>query len=186
MDSNNPNSPLVEALITLKPFLSKVEDNSIAISAIDNRLSILVEEVRKMSRIIYEGNGQPSLITRMVAVETLIAQVRDAVRDIKADDKIESTKTLERIQGVDKAFVALSLAVEDYKDKEREGREDARAKNQVMYEWKLNAIQAIGLFIITAILSWFGSEIYSKVISPAPSVPEVMTTPNPKSKVPSK
>lgn len=156
------SSSLVEALVTLKPFLSRVEENSIVISAMDNRLTLLMEEVRKLARIMYEGNGQPPLTTRMATIETHITQIRGELNVVKADGKTESDRVQEQIQEVDKAYAALSIKVEDYKEVEREDKKNKAAKSLFLHQWKLTTTQAIGLFVLTSLLTWLGGHLIER------------------------
>ena len=156
---HSTNASLVEALITLKPFLSRVEENSIAISAIDNRLSLLAEEVRKLARIMYEGNGQPPLTTRLATMETHITQVRSDLGEVRADSKTESDRIQEHIQEVDKAYAALSIKVDDYKEIEREDKKNKAAKSLFLHQWRLTTAQAVGLFFLTSTLTWLGGHL---------------------------
>ena len=149
---------LVEALITLKPFLSRVEENSIIISAMDNRLTLLMEEVRKLSRIMYEGNGQPPLTTRIATIETNITQVKSELSIVKAEGKVESDRMQEQIQEVDKAYTSLSIKVDDYK----EDKKNRDAKGLLLHQWKLTTTQAIGLFILTSLLTWLGGHLVER------------------------
>lgn len=172
------NNTLVEALVALKPFLSKVEDNAIAISSIDNRLALLIEETRKLSRILYEGNGQPPLITRIAALETNMGQVKDTVIDQRREEKDAIAKLLAQIQTVDKTSIELGIALEDFQLKDKGRREAAQAKELVNYGWKLNAIQGVALLLLTSFVSFLGSELYTRWQNshPASKTPQVQTT----------
>lgn len=154
MDNNNA---LVEALVALKPFLSKVGDNSIAISSIDNRLVLVMEEMKKVSRILYEGNGQPPFTARIASLETSMEQVRDMLKE----DKETLSKLLHQIQIVDKASIDIGVALEEYQVSERGRLEKEKAKDLVDYQWKLNVIQAVFVVIITSLVGFVGTEIYS-------------------------
>lgn len=156
MDNDNT---LVEALVALKPFLSKVEDNSITISTIDNRLALVMEEVKKLSRILYEGNGQPPLTTRIAALEASLSLVRDALRE----EKEVISKLLVQIQAVDKTSIEVGIALEEYQVNEKGKRDAAEAKNLVNYEWRLNIIQGITLLLLTTVTGYIGTGIYSAI-----------------------
>lgn len=170
------NNTLMEALVALKPFLSKVEDNAIAISSIDNRLALLIEETRKLSRILYEGNGQPPLTTRMATIETSLVLVKDMVTDQKKEEKEALARLLNHIQTVDKASIELGIAFDDFQTKDTSRRQSAEAKELVNYGWKLNALQAVGLLIFTSIVSFVGSELYSNWQRSQPSMKGIPPT----------
>lgn len=147
---------LVEALVALKPFLSKVEDNSITISSMTNRLSLTIEEVKKLSRILYEGNGQPPLTARIAALETSLILVRDAMKE----EKDALSKLLTQVQAVDKTSIEVSLALEEYQLIERGKKNAAEAKSLVNYGWRLNVSQAIAILFLTSAIGFLGTEIY--------------------------
>jgi len=155
------NTNLKDALVALKPFLSEVVNNSIAISSIDNRLSLLIDETRKLSRIIYEGNGQPAIMTRITSIEVSVQQLKDTVADVRSNSKDIDTTLYEHIQSANKASFELGLVIDDIQLNESNRKDALNAKELANYGWKLNVIQAIILLLITSITGFIGSEFYN-------------------------
>lgn len=159
MDKVNDSNSIKEVLRALKPFLGKVEDNAIKLSALDNRLLVVMEEQSKLSRILYEGNGQPPLTARMTALETCIEQMKDSLRDQKGEDREAVIHIHKQIEKVGKASSELSIAFEEFQINERGRREAAEAREIVHYSWKLNAFQAVLLLILSSVVGFVGSEL---------------------------
>jgi hypothetical protein len=155
------NTNLIEALVALKPFLSEVENHSIAISSIDNRLSLLIDETRKLSRIIYEGNGQPAVMTRLTSIEVSIQQIKEGVLDIRGNSKDIDTTLYNHIQAANKASFELGLVIDDIQLNESSRQAAVTAKELANYGWKLNVIQAVVILLITSVTGFLGSEFYN-------------------------
>ncbi len=155
------NNALVDVLVAIKPLLSKIEDNSVAIASIDNRLYLLMEEVSKLQRILYEGNGQPSITARMVVIESGLALMKDAIHDQKKEGKDAMNEVITKLQTVDKASTELGLAFDDFQDAEKGRREAAQARDLVNYGWKLNTLQAVLLLFLTSTVGFVSTEVYN-------------------------
>ena len=174
-DSNN-GATLVEALTALKPFMSKVEDNSIAISSIDNRLALLIEEVRKLSRILYEGNGQPALTARIASLETSLKLVSDSVVDQRREHKETVSKLVAHIQTVDKASSELGIAFDELQLNEKTKSDALNARELANYSLKLNVLQAVAILLITSTLGVVGKELYTHRYTLFPGLKPAPTT----------
>lgn len=176
MDNNNT---LIEALTAIKPFLSKVEDNSIAISSIDNRMVLLIEEVRKLSRIIYEGNGQPSLTSRVVTLETNLNLIKDLVDNHKVEVKELDVKLTSHMFTMDKASTELGMAVEEFQAQERNKEAAKKAKDIANYGWLLSVAQGVLLLVAGSVITALAPNIYSAIQGKGtlPNPPAVHSTP---------
>jgi hypothetical protein len=154
------NNALVDALVALKPFLSKIEDNSVAIASIDNRLYLLMEEVSKVQRILYEGNGQPSITTRMATIESGLVLMKDSLYDQKKESKEATAEVISKLYEVDRASTEMGAALEDLQDMEKSKRAASDAKDLVNYGWRLNVLQAVLLLLLTSGVGVVSNELY--------------------------
>ncbi|WOL31353.1 hypothetical protein [Microcoleus phage My-WqHQDG] len=155
------NNALVDALVALKPLLSKIEDNSVAIASIDNRLYLLMEEVSKLQRILYEGNGQPSITARMATIETGLVSMKDSIYDQKKEAKEAITEVMAKLHKVDKASSEIGIAFEELQDMEKGKRAASDARDLVNYGWKLQVLQAVLLLLLTSGVGFASKEVYN-------------------------
>lgn len=85
----------------IQSLLTEMRDNAVALSALSADMKNLREVVTTLSKILKDGNGQPSLVTRMTLVEKNledmaesinrnaegIGKAQDSVRAIEMADK---------------------------------------------------------------------------------------------------
>ena len=155
------NNALVDALVALKPFLSKIEDNSVAIASIDNRLYLLMEEVSKLQRILYEGNGQPPITARMATIESGLVLMKDSIHDQKKEAKEVIAEVVARLHKVDRTSNELTVAFEELQDMEKGKRAASDARDLVNYGWRLQVLQAVLLLLLTSGVGVASKEVYN-------------------------
>jgi hypothetical protein len=169
------NDELRELLLSLKPILTKVEDNSITLSSLDNRLSLTVEDMKRLSKLLYEGNGQPSILTRITALEASLELVKEDVRSGKEIRRQVEVNLSEYMQRADKAALEHSMAIEGFLNTDRERREVENAKNLLHYGWGLNVAQALVILVLSTAGSFLGGKLYINWRATHPPLEQVAT-----------
>lgn len=148
-------------LLAFKECLQKVEDNSLQLKHMDTRLALTIEEMQKLSRIVYVGNGQPALTARMAMLDSCLQQLRDSMQDYKREDKEAFTRLQEQVEMVRKLSSELHSTLEEY-EKAEKGRKKAEYDREAASKgWRGNVSQSLAVLVLGGILTFIGSEFMS-------------------------
>lgn len=159
---NSTPSPInKKLLLAFKECLQKVEDNSFQLKHMDTRLALTIEEMQKLSKTVYVGNGQPALITRMATLDSCLQQLRDSMQDYKKEDREAFTRLQEQVEMVRRLSSELHSTLEEY-DKAEKGRKKAEDDREAASRgWRGNVSQSLAVLVVGGIVTFIGTEIAS-------------------------
>ena len=148
-------------LLAFKECLQRVEDNSLQLKHMDTRLALTIEEMQKLSRIVYVGNGQPALTARMATLDICQQQLRDSMQDYKREDKEAFNRLQEQVEMVRKLSSELHSTLDEYAKAEK-GRKKAEDDREAATRgWRGNVSQSLAVLILGGIVTFLGSEAVS-------------------------
>ena len=159
---NNTSPPInKKLLLAFKECLQRVEDNSLQLKHMDTRLALTIEEMQKLSRIVYVGNGQPALTARMATLDSCLQQLKDSMHDYKREDREAFNRLQEQVEMVRKLSSELHSTLEEY-EKAEKGRKKAEYDREAANQgWKMSVSQSLAVLVLGGIVSFLGSEAVS-------------------------
>jgi chromosome segregation ATPase len=175
---NSSTAPInKKLLLAFKECLQKVEDNSLQLKHMDTRLALTIEEMQKLSKIVYVGNGQPALTARMATLDSCLQQLKDSMHDYKREDREAFSRLQEQVEMVRKLSSELHSTLEEYAKAEK-GRKKAEDDREAATRgWRGNVSQSLVVAVATGILAFLGSEMvsyYQNMKVPAKEPPSLM------------
>ena len=122
-----------------RALLSEIKESEGDFAAIKTELTILRENVKGLSSIVREGNGETSLITKMALIEKEVKDISkwtDNHIDIHQRSKQSISSLKDSFESLEKRLEKLETSFKDYKNKidsnERKIKEKEDAETKAM------------------------------------------------------
>jgi predicted RNA-binding protein with EMAP domain len=127
----------------VQQLLDDIHNSKIDFAEIKTELRFLVENVKELSKIIRDGNGAGSILTRLALLEISVGEIKHYVeKDAQSDIEIVT-----RVALIEQRLDALIVrGSESAKKKETEDTTDKAGR------WKLYATVATGVFTLIGTL----------------------------------